>query len=320
MKVPIKLLVVVLILIIGIPRVFANELSDCQSIQDEQARLSCYDDLAHQFNIPPQDNDIQAPSMVENRLEQESLVSFNEYAITPHKPNYLLPVTYNDNPDSENYDSGDLQRVEVKFQLSFKIPLAQGVLIEHSQLWFAYSQLAFWQMYNTANSSPFRETNYEPEIIWAIHTNNEILGFRNSLISFSLNHQSNGRSDPYSRSWNRLVADFLLEKDNYLLSFRPWYRIPASEGKDDNPDIDEYLGYAEVGGLFKYKDHLSTIMLRNNLRSEDNRTTVELTYTFRFSKRMKGIAQYFNGYGESLIDYNHRNHRLGIGILLTDWL
>ena len=175
-------------------------------------------------------------------------------------------------------------------------------------------------MYNTDSSSPFRETNYEPEIIWAIHTNNNVLGFRNTLITFSANHQSNGLSDPQSRSWNRLIADFLLEKDNYLLSIRPWYRIPSSEEKDNNPDIHEYLGYGEIAGLFKHKDHLSTVMLRNNLRTEDNRTTIELTYTFRFSKRIKGIAQYFNGFGESLIDYNHRSHRLGIGILITDWL
>ena len=310
---------VLIVLANVVPPAQADDLADCLSIIEDKARLSCYDDLGNKINEVPQDIEPQH-SLIENRMEQESLISFSEFAITPHKPNYFLPVTYNNTPNFDKFDSGDLQHVEVKFQLSFKVPLVKDLIIENTHLWFAYSQLAFWQMYNRDSSSPFRETNYEPEIIWAFHTDNELFGFRNSLNTLSLNHQSNGLSDPNSRSWNRLIAEFILEKDNYLFSFRPWYRIPSSKENDNNPDIDEYLGYGEFAGLFKYKDHLSTMMLRNNLRSEDNRSTVELTYTFRFSKHIKGIAQYFNGYGESLIDYDHRNHRLGIGILLTDWL
>ena len=316
----VKNLILVCLIFSAMP-LFAIELSDCLVIEDEKTRLNCYDDLAQQENTTPSDASAAGePSMVETRLEQESLVSFTEFAITPHKPNYFLPVTYNDRPNEEYFDEGNLQRTEVKFQLSFKIPLTRDLLVKDSQLWFAYSQLAFWQMYNTDSSSPFRETNYEPELIWAFHTNNEVMGMRNTLIALSLNHQSNGLSDPSSRSWNRVIVDFLLEKDNYVLSFRPWYRIPSREENDNNPDIHEYLGYAEFAGLIKQNEHLTTVMLRNNLRSEDNRTTIEANYTFRFSKRLKGIAQYFNGYGESLIDYNHRSHRLGIGILLTDWL
>ena len=133
-------------------------------------------------------------------------------------------------------------------------------------------------------------------------------------------HQSNGQSDPLSRSWNRIVANFIFDRGNYVFSFRPWYKIPRSEEDDDNPVINDYMGYGELGALYRYKNHQVTAMLRNNLDFDNNRNTIELNYTFPINERLKGIAQYFNGYGESLIDYNHRSHRIGIGILLTDWL
>ena len=48
--------------------------------------------------------------------------------------------------------------------------------------------------------------------------------------------------------------------------------------------------------------------------------SIELNYTFPlpFSARLVGFAQFFSGYGESLIDYNHRQEKIGIGIALTD--
>jgi phospholipase A1 len=309
----------------------------CATIKDNNQRLECYDKQAGS-TAPPTGGEDKAVntgvntdeepgegSIVEKRLEQESRTAMSEFAITAHKPNYFLPFTYTNNPNNDSYDTTadggeSLQRVEVKFQLSFKVPLVKRFLVDNGQLWFAYSQLAFWQMYNRDLSSPFRETDYEPELLWTLKTDNRIAGFRNSYVTLALNHQSNGRSDPLSRSWNRIKADFVFEKENFVLSVNPWYRIPDDKEDDDNPDIEAYLGYADFGALYKYKEHLSTILFRNNLRSGDNRSTIELTYTFQFNKRLKGIAQYFNGYGESLIDYNHRIQRFGVGILLTDWL
>lgn len=296
----------------------------CSSIEDNTERLECYDSQSRDSEA--QSAEATGESIVKKRLEEESLSSMSEFAITPHKPNYFLPLTYDDNVNQANQDIAspgsnvNLQKVEAKFQLSFKVPLVKRFLIDNGQLWFAYSQLAFWQMYNRDLSSPFREINYEPELLWTIKTDQKIFGLHNTLITLAFNHQSNGRSEPLSRSWNRIVADFIFEKKNLVLSFRPWYRIPESSEDDDNPNMDEYLGYADFGALYKYEEHLSTVMLRNNLRTDDNRTTIELTYTFQFNRRLKGIAQYFNGYGESLIDYNHRSHRFGVGILLTDWL
>ncbi|MDO6805090.1 phospholipase A, partial [Wenyingzhuangia sp. 1_MG-2023] len=62
------------------------------------------------------------------------------------------------------------------------------------------------------------------------------------------------------------------------------------------------------------------IMLRNNLDTTNNRGAVEMDFTFPLTRKLKGFVQYFNGYGDSLIDYNHWQERLGVGIKLTDWL
>ena len=261
-------------------------------------------------------------------IRRELELSYDEFIITPHKPNYILPITYDAKLDAANYDFPDqtpgneidYQQVEVKFQLSFKIPLAKGFINDNGNLWFTYTQMAFWQLYNTANSSPFRETNYEPELMWVLHTNNKIFGLNNSVITVSLNHQSNGQSDPISRSWNRIIVNFIFDKDNYAFSLKPWYKIPRSAEDDDNPDITDYMGYGELGALVKYQNQQGTVMLRNLAGIDEGRTTIEINYTFKISKRMKGIAQYFYGYGESLIDYNVLSNSIGLGILLTDWL
>ncbi|WP_455202302.1 phospholipase A [Kaarinaea lacus] len=302
--------------------IHAQGVSSCAEIENDTDRLQCYD------NAGQQQPETQPTSAIEERLSRELALSYDEFIITPHKPNYFLPVTYNDKLDASNYDIPnqtpgeeiEYQKVEVKFQLSFKVPLAKKFITDSGSLWFAYTQLAFWQLYNTDLSSPFRETNHEPELIWAHNANYEIFGLKTTLITVSLNHQSNGRSEPLSRSWNRIIANFLFEKDHYVFSIKPWYILPETKTDGDNPDINDYMGYGELGALVKYQNHQGTVMLRNIIGIDEGRTTIELNYTFSFSKRIKGIAQYFYGYGESLIDYNVLSNRIGIGILLTDWL
>jgi phospholipase A1 len=87
-------------------------------------------------------------------------------------------------------------------------------------LYFAYTNRSFWQLYNE-NSAPFRETNHEPEIFLLMPTDWELFGFKNSFINLGFVHQSNGRGGTLSRSWNRIYASFLFEKDDFLLVFKP---------------------------------------------------------------------------------------------------
>jgi phospholipase A1 len=265
--------------------------------------------------------------VVEKRRALERYTHDNPFVLTPHRPNYLLPVVYSWHPNDEAFAEGDVQRTEVQFQLSVKVLVAENLLGDNGHLSFAYTDRSFWQAYNRDISAAFRESVHEPELIFTLENNWEPFSLRNSANQIILNHQSNGRDGELSRSWNRIMLNTLWEKDNFVLSFMPWYRFredkkndPLDREGDDNPDIEKYLGHFEMRGVYLV-EHGQTfsVMLRNNLRS-DNKGAVEIAYSFPLSGKLKGYAKYFNGYGESLIDYNHHIQSFGLGFLISDWL
>lgn len=266
-----------------------------------------------------------ATTALHKRMQQEQQASGLLFSILPHKSNYLLPVTYNTSPNNNAYngltDSNEtLDNLEVKFQLSIKTPLWENIFGDNGTLYAAYSQLAFWQAYNSKISAPFREINFEPELFLAFNTGYEFYGVTSQVMSIGFNHQSNGRSKPLSRSWNRIVATFPFSRGDTYIVLKPWFRIPEAAQDDENPHMEKYYGYGELQLLQKIREHTLTLMLRNNLRTSGNKGAVQLDWSFPLHKKLKGYVQYFNGYGESLVDYNHPTNRIGIGVMLTDWL
>ncbi|WP_105258099.1 phospholipase A [Pseudoalteromonas sp. T1lg88] len=277
-------------------------------------------------------------SAIDKRKAREQVTEKNRNVITPHNRNYILPVTYIKHPNEEpfgadlenlstNDESENLDNVEIKYQLSLKVPVFDDFSDKDQAVYFAVTLQSYWQFYNDDISSPFRETNYEPEIFWINYLDEENVWWGDELaVALGISHQSNGRSQPYSRSWNRVYANFIWEQNGYVFSFKPWYRLPEDEKDDpmeakgdDNPDIHKYMGYFEFRGVRRFEDHEVSFMLRNNLNS-DNRGALQLDWSFPLWGRLRGYAQYFNGYGESMIDYNADIERFGVGILLTDLL
>lgn len=274
---------------------------------------------------------------IEKRKAREEVSKSNRNVITPHKRNYILPLSYVSNPNvraadgleslTDESDGEPLDNVEVKYQLSIKIPLFDDFSDKDQAVYFGFTMQSFWQFYNREISAPIRETNYEPEIFWVNYLDKEnVLWGDEMAISIGASHQSNGRSQPNSRSWNRIYANFIWENDGFVFSFKPWYRIPEDKKEDpmqadgdDNPDIYKYMGYFEFGGAYRLDEHEFSFMTRNNLNS-DNRGAIQLDWSFPLWGRVRGYAQYFNGYGESLIDYDADIERFGVGILLTDLL
>ncbi|POP53874.1 phospholipase A [Zhongshania marina] len=261
--------------------------------------------------------------VIGERFALEQFTLDNPFVLTPHRTNYILPVSYRD--DISDYsgflanNSAEPDSIELEFQLSIKLTLWEEVFKDKGYLSVGYTNRSFWQAYNSAASAPFRETNHEPELMLTFANDWEWMGIRNVANQFIFNHQSNGRGEPLSRSWNRIMLNMVFERDRFAMSFKPWYRLPESSDDDDNPDIEKYLGHFEWMGIYQWHNRTLSIMLRNNLRSE-SKGAVELGWSFPISSRVKAYVKYFNGYGESLIEYNNAIESIGIGVLISDWL
>jgi len=270
-----------------------------------------------------------SPGPVEERLAAERAAAAQPFSILAHKPNYFLVGAYNYegwNPDPYREQFGnpsfENQDVEGQFQISLKVPLAVGLFDNRMDIYGAYTNRSFWQMYNSDFSEPFRETNHEPEI-WAQFANDwKVLGMTNTVNTFGWVHQSNGRAGGLSRSWNRLFATFLFERGRWVFAVKPWVWVSSDKDNSDNPDIDDYMGHGEFRAVYGHEGHVFSAMLRNQLESGFERGAVELSWSFPVFDYpyLKGYVQYFYGYGESLIDYDSKVNRLGIGISVTDWL
>ncbi len=296
-----------------------------------ELKRSCASQLVISSQASPQNVD---RLRMARRFHHERHLGQSPYVITPHKRNYFMPFSYVETPNEAPYENlvglvaaeDELNHEEAKFQLSLKVPVAEGVLLDDDAIFFGFTVKSFWQMYNSNLSAPFRETNYQPELFWVAPVDWNPFEADASYLRVGIEHESNGRSLPLSRSWNRIYTDFVWEQDNWAFSFKPWYRIPEREKSDandtsgdDNPDIERYLGHFEFTSVYHGYNHEVSLMLRNNLRA-DNFGALQLDWTFPLWKRFRGHVQYFNGYGESLVDYDAKIERLGIGILLTDLL
>lgn len=268
-------------------------------------------------------------SLLDSRWELSPESKLGTWNIRSYQPVYLMPGFWTSNknelPESENpnnieTEKQNLTSTEAKFQLSLKTKAVENILGDNGDLWLGYTQSSRWQVYNSEESRPFRETNYEPEASLIFRTNYDLLGLNWRMLGLTINHQSNGRSDPLSRSWNRVMLNLGFEKDNFALMVRPWYRFEERREDDNNPEIKNYIGRGDMTAFYRYKEHDFSLMLRHTLKGGDeNRGAVQFDWSFPISGRLRGQFQLFDGYGESLIDYNHRATYVGLGVSLMNW-
>lgn len=257
------------------------------------------------------DQALLSPNFLFGSLQREpdefTLIN-DKHRVSFHKPMFLLPVSY-----SDRYQRDESEFV---FDISLKLRLFG------TNLFFAYTQRSFWQLYNASESRPFRETDYNPELFyrWKPH-------FRicpNCGFDFGGEHESNGQDVPASRSWNRVYVAAYREWNRTLLYLKTWYRLPEDKKKgpsdaqgDDNPDIERYYGYGEIRvqqELFASK-HLAALMLRGN--PSTGKGAIEFNYSVPFGDYLYWNVYVFNGYGDSLIDYNRSVTRIGVGVMLA---
>ena len=140
------------------------------------------------------------------------------FEIKPYQAVYLLPVSWRQkvnvdpcSPNPANCATGagqNYKNVEAKFQISLKTKAWQDMFGSPVDLWLAYTQQSYWQVYDSADSRPFRENNFQPEawVTMPLTLGPDWLQWR--MVNLGAVHQSNGESDPLSRSWNRVYANF----------------------------------------------------------------------------------------------------------------
>ncbi|MBU2514043.1 phospholipase A [bacterium] len=228
-----------------------------------------------------------------------------------YKDTYIIPFSRTFN------DTEDRQQNEIKFQFSIKQPLFQYA---DFKLNFGYTQKSFWQAYDQEKSSPFRETNYNPELFIEIPELSTSLGQFKGTIGYE--HESNGEVVPYSRSWNRLYWGILYTIQGIGINYKMWYRQPEKEKEnpddaegDDNPDIHEYYGNSELVLSLFIQETLISLMSRMSL--SHGKGTVQFSVSHPLpGDSVYGYFQYWNGYGESLIDYNRSLTKVGLGIMI----
>jgi len=265
--------------------------------------------------------------------------SKSSFTLMSHYENYMLLGSYSPTTlyekaygdDKQRDPSRDYERDsnEAQYQLSIKVPLYRNFLNTGAELFTAYTQNSYWQVYDTAHSSPFRETNYMPELFMEWTPDKKIGSSTLQKIRLAIIHQSNGQDLGKSRSWNRTEMMFLFKKDNLYYGFNAWNRWDEEakssrvqiEG-DDNVNLQEYIGKQKY--FIKYKSDIGNILLSHQNRIfayniNKGNTKIDLTFPSP-NKNVDFFIRGFHGYGESLIDYDVKLSRVSFGIMIADWL
>ena len=268
-------------------------------------------------------------SLLDSRWELAKDSKLGIFNLRGYKPLYLLPAYWSSkpntmpsspNPENTVTTPQRLDDLEAKYQISLKTKVVENLFGDNGDIWAAYTQTSHWQVYNAEISRPFRETNYEPEVMLVFRNAYRLGGWNGRMASIGVNHQSNGRADPLSRSWNRVIATIGLDRENWALMVRPWYRIPESWSDDNNPDISDYMGRGDALLVHTRGRHEFSLLARHSLRGGDrSHGAVQFDWGFPLTRQLRGHLQVFDGYGESMIDYNHRATYIGLGVSLLEW-
>lgn len=240
--------------------------------------------------------------------------------LEPHRPIYVLHSWLLERAGTQaGYDNQ-----EVLLQFSFRKRMVRN-------LYFAYTQKSFWQLYDKERSRPIRETDYNPEFFLDYP---DTLGLK--LLRVGLwEHESNGGDTVFdaagnpvnrSRTWNRLYLwlERPVLRDDLTLAAKLWV-VTDQKNSDfgsfgqDNPDIQEYLGSGELYGRWGGRDLGAALMLRHGWRPGTGTWRLDGWWSWNRLTGGSGSTvslyfQVFSGFGDSLIDYNRKLSRVSLGV------
>ena len=340
-------------LIVPMSTAFAQSdgLAACAEIGAPADRLACYDKLAGRAVdapaptgregssdsqlapkaqlLPPAKQPIAGSgSLVSRYWELDPEDKRGTFNFVGYRPNYILPVhltsRINREPKSPNQAGvplPDYKRIEAKFQLSLRTKALQDVGFEGGDVWLGFTQQALWQIWNGKDSKPFRNSDYEPEVLYVVPTPKAWrglpFGWQWRYAQLGIAHQSNGQSDPLSRSWNRAYVGVGFERENLSLSTRLIHRFSENGDTDNNPDLIDYRGRSETQLNWASGTSTASLLYRSTLQGvKYGALQLEWTHPV-FGDQPNGLRWYlqaFRGYGETLTDYNFRQTSFGLGV------
>lgn len=263
----------------------------------------------------PPEEAVKAKSIYEKLLEQK-------YVLLPHKGNYLIPFSYNDNTNNALYDGVELEQgrgdfvepLESEFQISFLILVAKDIFGSGFSGFGGYTQKSWWQVYNSSWSKPFRESNYAPEVFVRKTFAKPIRLFGLDIlgVDFGYLHQSNGQVQELSRSWNRAYTRATMVRGPFVINAMTWFRIPEKD--DDNPDIMDMGGAGKIEVNYFYRKQQFDFAYYPGFE----KSGFELGYNLPLGQDLNLYFKANYGYGQSLQDYDIEMRRFGIGFSLAN--
>ena len=247
----------------------------------------------------PSQQAINADSL---RMEYDKAPYFGLY-----KDNYFIfGPSLNHKPNKEN--------TNVKFQVSIQQKLTKSTLPGGTYLYLYYTQKVFWNVLE--ESLPMKDLNFNPGIGIAkpIFNKNRYIG----KASIQIEHESNGRDSIQSRSWNKISfgGNILLTK-HWLIHAKFW--IPIVDG-ENNKDILKYKGIFQIGTQFMTYDNrwkFGLLLVKRKDWKLNYNIVGEIKYRFSHKADWSLFLQYYNGYGEDLLDYKVFKSQLRAGIVIT---
>lgn len=263
------------------------------------------------------------PEVAISRMEQDwELVPSarrGRFNFRPYRDSYLLIANFststNDTPFADIRPDGiKSKRIELAYQLSFKTKLLEGIGSTPIDLWAAYTQQSFWQAYNRSQSSPFRDTNYMPEMMLVVPINKSAGPATLRYASLGAIHASNGQSGTLSRSWNRMYAEFAGDAGKFGATLRVWKRLDNAKSDNDNIDIVDFMGRGDLRVTYNNAGNELSMLVRRNFST--SKGAVQVGWAFPVATNLKGYIHAFGGYGQSLIDYNYSRKSIGVGVLM----
>ncbi|MBO5269130.1 MAG: phospholipase A [Muribaculaceae bacterium] len=260
----------------------------------------------------PADVGAQILSSNENRFNPDSIRRDfkNQPYFGLYKDNYFIfgpPLGPKANKHNTN----------IKFQISVAQRLTNATLPWGTYLYLFYSQKCFWNVLE--NSMPMTDLNFNPGIglTKPLFVKNRYVG----KVSLIVEHESNGRDSIWSRSWNKvsLAANIIIDP-NLSVAGKVW--IPIVDG-ENNRDILRYSGIYQMSvqamsNNRKFSGAL-TLVKRKGWNLNYN-TILELAYRFSKQSNQFFFLQYYNGYGEGLLDYKVWKSQVRVGIVIKPQL